>query len=96
MFNVLLQYVYWCHVLSARCVRSFRNKHILDISPFLSNNPRKMSNMRTGTEIVNPCIVEKFASFMKVFKTDWRSTLSEENIEALLCTKVEHPEIRIF
>lgn len=52
--------------------------------------------MRTGSEIVNPCIVETFASFMKVFKTDWRSTLSEENIEALLCTKVEHPKIRIF
>ena len=38
-------------------------------------------------------ILEKFFSFMKVLKCDWRSKLSEENIETLLHIKVEAPKI---
>ena len=38
-------------------------------------------------------IVEKFFNFVKVVKIDWRSKLSEENIEALLRVKVEAPGI---
>ena len=34
-------------------------------------------------------IVERFFSFIKVVKSDWRSKLSEENIKALPCMKVE-------
>ena len=41
---------------SERCVRSFHNKDILEIVPFLSNNCRKTVDIRTETEIVNPCI----------------------------------------
>ena len=33
---------------------------------------------------------------MKVVKSDWDSKLSEENIEALLSIKLEHPEIEEF
>ena len=42
--------------MSAHYVRSFQNKHLLEIFPFLNSNFRKMGNMRTGTEIANPCI----------------------------------------
>ena len=38
-------------------------------------------------------IVERFFNFVKVVKIDWRSKLSEENIEALLRVKVEAPGI---
>ena len=34
-------------------------------------------------------ILERFFSFIKVLKCDWRSKLSEENIEALRHIKVE-------
>ena len=37
-------------------VWSFQNKDLLDIFLFLSNSWRKIVFMRTGTEIVNPCI----------------------------------------
>ena len=43
-------------MLCTRCVRSFQNKDLLEIFPLLSNNYRKTSITRTGTEIVNPCI----------------------------------------
>ena len=36
---------------------SIQNKDLLEILPFLSNNSQKLGNMRTGTEIVNPCVV---------------------------------------
>ena len=42
------------HLLSAHYVRSFQNKDLLEIIPFLSNNCKKAGN--NGTEIVNPCI----------------------------------------
>ena len=38
-------------------------------------------------------IVERFFNFVKIVKIDWRSKLSEENIEALLRVKVEAPGI---
>ena len=57
LFKVLSKEVYWCHLLSSRCVCSFQNKQLLEIFPFLSNNCQKICNMRTGTEIVNPCIL---------------------------------------
>ena len=38
-------------------------------------------------------IVQKLFSFMKVAKSDWRSKLKEENIEALLGIKVQGPEM---
>ena len=41
-------------------------------------------------------ILEKFFSFMKVLKCDWRSKLSEENIETLLHIKVKAPKIEEF
>ena len=53
---MLLKQVCCCHLLSAPYVRSFQNKFLLGMFPFLSNNCREMGNMRTGTEIVNPCI----------------------------------------
>ena len=34
----------------------FRSKDLLEIFPILRNNCREMGNMRTGTEIVNPCV----------------------------------------
>ena len=37
--------------------------------------------------------LERFLSFMKLLKCDWRSKLSKENIEALLHIKVEGSEI---
>ena len=52
--------------MSARYVRSFQNKHLLEIFPFLNNNCRKKGNMRTGTEIVNPCINVKCFSESKI------------------------------
>ena len=55
-FKMLLRSVYCCHQLSVHRVRSFQNKLLLEIFPFLSNNRRKMNNTRAGTEIVNPCI----------------------------------------
>ena len=42
-----------CCLLSTHFVRSFLNKDLLEIFPFLSNNYQKTSNMRTGTEMVN-------------------------------------------
>ena len=33
---------------------------------------------------------------MKVLKSDWCIKLSEENVEALLCVKVEGPKIKEF
>ena len=39
--------------------------------------------------------MERFLSFMKVVKSEWCSKLSEENINALLHTKVG-PEIEQF
>ena len=56
LIEVLGKYLCCCHLLSARCVRSFKNKDLLKVSPFRSSKYRKMGNMRTGTEIVNPCI----------------------------------------
>ena len=44
-----------CHLLSARWVGLNQNKDLLEIFPFHSNNCRKMFNIRTGTESVNPC-----------------------------------------
>ena len=41
-------------------------------------------------------IVDRFFSFVKVMKNDWHRKSSEENIEALLHTKVEGPEIEEF
>ena len=41
-------------------------------------------------------IVSSFFSFVKVVKSDWHRKSSEENIEALLHTKVEGPEIEEF
>ena len=41
------------------CVRSFQNKDLLKIFPFLSNKCQQTGNMRTGTEIVNPCILRR-------------------------------------
>ena len=38
-------------------VLSFQNKDLLKMFPFLSENSRKMGNIKTGIEIVNPCIV---------------------------------------
>ena len=40
-------------------------------------------------EIVKVCF-----SFTKVVKSDWCSKLKEENVEALLRTKLEGPEIK--
>ena len=41
-------------------------------------------------------IVERFFSFIKVVKSDWRSKLSEENIKALPRIKVEGLETEQF
>ena len=43
-------------MMSACYVRSFQNKHLLKMFLFLTNKCQKMGNMRTSTEIVNPCI----------------------------------------
>ena len=54
---MLVKWLSNCHLLSARCVRTFQNKNLLEIFPFLSSNCRNTGNVRTGTQIVNPCIV---------------------------------------
>ena len=41
-------------------------------------------------------MLKSFFSFIKVLKYDWRSKLSEENIEALLHIKVEGLKIEQF
>ena len=41
-------------------------------------------------------IVDRFFSLMKVVKSDWHCKLCEENIETLLCIKVESLEIEEF
>ena len=41
-------------------------------------------------------IVGSFFSFVKVVKNEWHSKLSEENINAFLCRKVEGPKIEKF
>ena len=65
LFKILLKKVYCCHLLSASYVCSFQNKHLLEIFPFLSNYCQKMSNMRNGPEIVNPCVVMKIKMILK-------------------------------
>ena len=44
-------------MLSARFVRTFQSKYLLEIFRFHSNSCLKTGNMRTRTEIVNPCIL---------------------------------------
>ena len=44
------------HLLSARCVRSFQNKDLLEIILFIINNCRKTGYIRAWTQIVNVCI----------------------------------------
>ena len=56
LIEVLVKQLCCCHLLSARCARLFQNKDLLEFFPFLCNNCRKAGTMRTGTEIVNPCI----------------------------------------
>ena len=56
LIKVLLKQLSCCHLLSARCVRSFQTKHLLKMFPFLSNKCRETGNISTGTDIVNPCI----------------------------------------
>ena len=79
-------------LVKKRCVRSFQNKHVLEIFPFLSNNCRKTGNVRTGTEIVNPCIKLFYLhrSYKKVV-----AELSEENLKVIrntLPSKSGNPE----
>ena len=43
----------------------FKNKHFLKTFPFLTNNYRRMGNMKTRAAIVNPCIyVNHFGTIM--------------------------------
>ena len=39
-------------------------------------------------------IVERFLNFRKVKKSDWCSKLKKENMEGLLCIKLEGTEIK--
>ena len=57
-----------CHLLSARCVRLFQNKDLIETFPFLSNKCRKTGNMRTGIEIVSSCIPEAYSGPCQTFK----------------------------
>ena len=41
-------------------------------------------------------IVEQFFNFRKVKKSDWCSKLKKENMETLLCIKLEGPAIKQF
>ena len=43
----------------------FKNKHFLKTFPFITNNYRRMGNMKTRAAIVNPCIyVNHFGTIM--------------------------------
>ena len=60
-------FIYCCQLMSAHYVRSFQNKHILELFSFRSINRRKMGNMKTGSEIVNPCIDLHKTVFVFIF-----------------------------
>ena len=53
------------HLLSSGCVHLNQNNDFLGIFPFHSNNCQKMSNVKTGTDSVNPCI-KQIAVFISV------------------------------
>ena len=77
---------YCCHLLPVRYGRSFQNKDLLKLFPFLSNNCQKMGNMRIGTEIVNPCIFPILPVYFIFFENLLRekSIAAEKEISYLL------------
>ena len=76
--------------MSSRHVCSFQNKHLLEFFVFLSNNCRKMRNLRTRNEIVNPCIIYfHFGNYtyLKVSEYPFKQNRNtSKNIKLLLYT----------
>ena len=85
LLEVFMKY-YCCHLLPVRYGRSFQNKDLLKLFPFLSNNCQKMGNMRIGTEIVNPCIFPILPVYFIFFENLLRekSIAAEKEISYLL------------
>ena len=73
---MLVKWLSCCHLLSACCVCSFRNKDLFEIFLFLSNNCQKTGNMTTRTEIINLCIQvsENSTNFPEKWKFYQKST----------------------